>query len=483
MSEFRRQHPVAAVTQLFIVLRQNIVPFIVFVVLGSRNSGDYFWLILLVGTIATFVLGVVSWFRFTFRVHQDELQINKGVFVRKKLYLSKDRIQVIDITEGLIQRMFGLVKVEIKTAGGGTEKATISAITRNEAIQLRTLLREKESTVGTQENSEALEQTKPNANTVSAALSKTWVLSNRDLFYAALTSGNFGVIASILGAVSGQLDQFITEENMDYVFGLLPGFSQLTVILWSILFILIISYILSFIGVILRYGDFKIEKKEKELQVTSGLLERKQLTVPFDRVQAFRFVEGVLRQPFGYGMLYVESAGFEQKENDRSIVLLPFVKRKKLASFLEEFMDDVPEEGTTIVPPRRALFRYMRQPNYLLLIAIPILWIFLDWAWMLSLLIIPFTLFGWLEYKDARIEVAQNSILMQYRNLARTTAIVKRNRAQVSEISMNPFQRRKQLSTISITAASGAGGKSFVVDDLDAQEAEALLKWPITNIK
>ena len=72
---------------------------------------------------------------------------------------------------------------------------------------------------------------------------------------------------------------------------------------------------------------------------------------------------------------------------------------------------------------------------------------------------------------------------MQYRNLARTTAIVKRNRAQVSEVSMNPFQRRKQLSTISITAASGAGGKSFVVDDLDAQEAEALLKWPITNIK
>lgn len=68
------------------------------------------------------------------------------------------------------------------------------------------------------------------------------------LVLCALTSGNFGVIASILGALSGQLDQFITEENMDYIFGLLPGFSQLTVILWSILFILLISYLLSFIG-------------------------------------------------------------------------------------------------------------------------------------------------------------------------------------------------------------------------------------------
>ncbi|MBO6536381.1 MAG: PH domain-containing protein [Balneolaceae bacterium] len=481
MSEFRRQHPIAAVTQLFVVIRQNIVPFIIFVVLGSRNSGEYFWLIVLLGIIVTFVLGVVGWFRFTFRVREDELQINKGIFVRKKLYLSKDRIQVIDITEGLIQRMFGLVKVEIKTAGGGTEKATISAITRSDAVQLRTLLREKE--VQRPAESESLTEISGELeNTVvSNESNKIWVLSNRDLFYAALTSGNFGVIASILGALSGQLDQFITEENMDYIFGLLPGFSQLTVILWSILFILLISYLLSFIGVILRYGDFKIEKKEKELQITSGLLERKQLTVPFDRVQAFRFVEGVLRQPFGYGMLYVESAGFEQKENDRSIVVLPFVKRAKLSSFLEEFMDEAPDESTCIVPPKRSLFRYIRQPNYLLLIVIPVLWIFFDWAWMLSALVIPFSLFGWLEYKDAKIEVAENTVLMQFRNLARTTAIVKINRAQVSEISMNPFQRRKHLATVSITAASGAGGKSFTVDDLDANDAERLLKWPIAR--
>ncbi len=477
MSEFRRQHPIAAVTQLFVVIRQNIVPFIIFVVLGSRNSGDYFWLIILIGAISTFILGIVSWYRFKFRVIDDELQINKGVLVRKKLYLSKDRIQVIDITEGLLQRMFGLVKVEIKTAGGGTEKATISAISRKEAIELRTLLRENNQV--TEVMAEETSELEFQEESISNNPPKMWVLSNRDLFFAALTSGNFGVIASILGAVSGQLDQFITEENMDYVFGLLPGISQITVVLWSIAIILMISYILSFIGVILRYGDFKIEKKEKELQITSGLLERKQITVPFDRVQAFRFVEGVLRQPFGYGMLYVESAGFEQKENDRSIVLLPFVKRERLPSFLEDFMNEMPESGETIVPPKRALFRYMRQPNYLLLLAIPVLWLFWDWAWMLSLLVIPFTLFGWLEYKDARIKVARQTILMQYRNLARTTAIIKRNRVQVSDISMNPFQKRKELSTVSITAASGAGGKTFTVNDLDEKEAITLLHWPI----
>lgn len=91
---------------------------------------------------------------------------------------------MIDITEGLIQRMFGLVKVEIKTAGGGTEKATISAITRSDAVQLRTLLREKE--VQRPAESESLTEISGELeNTVvSNESNKIWVLSNRDLFYA-----------------------------------------------------------------------------------------------------------------------------------------------------------------------------------------------------------------------------------------------------------------------------------------------------------
>lgn len=51
--------------------------------------------------------------------------------------MAKERIQVIDVTEGLVQRVFGLVKVEVKTAGGGTESATINAMTFEEAEELK----------------------------------------------------------------------------------------------------------------------------------------------------------------------------------------------------------------------------------------------------------------------------------------------------------------------------------------------------------
>lgn len=471
MSEFRRQHPIAAVTQFLAVVRQNLVPIVIFLVVGTRNTDNYFWYFFVFGVISTLVLGILGWVRFTYRVDGDELQIKKGIFVRKNLYLTKDRIQVIDITEGLLQRVFGLVKVEVKSAGSGTDNATISAITRDEALELRSLLR-GEVKSDQEESVVEVEQ-------VSESDVIEWKLSGRDLLLAALTSGNFGLIASILGAISGQLDQFITEENMYYILDKVPGLGNTSLFVGIFILIFIISYLFSFIGVVFQYADFKVEKKEKELHITSGLLERKHITIPFNRIQALRFVEGIFREPFGYGMLYVESAGFEQKSNERSIVLLPFIKKAKLNSFLSEFVEEVEQPEKTVTPPRRAFLRYLRRPNYILVLTVLIIWWFWDFGWIFFGFLIPATFLGWLRFNDAKLSFNKQMMTLQYRVLAKRTAFFKKNRAQVSELTANPFQKFGDLATAHITVASGAGGKAFSVMDLDHKDAEAILRWSI----
>lgn len=479
MSEFRRQHPVAAITQLLAVLRQNIVPILIFVFVGARNTDEYFWYFFLFGIVTTFFLGIAGWYRFTFRVADDELQIRKGIFVRKKLYLSKERIQVIDITEGIIQRVFGLVKLEVKSAGSGTESATISAITRGEAEAMRTVLRSQSKVIPDSDTeSEDSEFSEQDSRAESAY--PTWRLPGKYLFYAALTSGNFGLIASILGATSGQLDQFVNRENLEFIFSRIPGLNNMSIILSVIILILVISYLFSFVGVIFRYADFKVEKRNKELHITSGLLERKHITLPFNRIQAVRFVEGVLRQPFGFGMVYVESAGFEQQDREKSIVLFPFMKRSELRKYFGEFLPDYKETHQTVDVPKRAFFRYLRRPNYLVLVAAPVVWFFWEYGWLLFLLAIPFTLYGWLQYHDAGLSLNDDTLNLRSRILAKHTAFIKRNRIQVSEASVNPFQSRKQLGTLHITAASGAGGRTFSVYDLDLDDTSAILNWPLT---
>ncbi|MTI87018.1 MAG: hypothetical protein FH748_03510 [Balneolaceae bacterium] len=473
MSEFKRQHPVAAISRLLAVIRQNFVTLLILLFIGGTGSGgEYFWYALIIGLVTAFFAGIFGWFRFTYRVIDGELQIKKGILRRSNLYLSRERIQVIDITEGLLQRMFGLVKVEVKTAGSGTESATISAITREEAEQLRLELRKRRS-VETEDNKEKEQEEREIEY-------ESWNISKKDLVYAAITSGNFGLIASILGAISGQMDQFVNEENLNYLYSKLPGFNNISLVIAVILFIIVVSWLLSFLGVIFKYSDFKVEKHEKELLVSSGLIERKRITIPFDRIQAVRYVEGVLRQPFGYGMLYVESAGFEQNSKERSIVLVPYLAAEELTGFLNQFLDEFDEPEYDTFPPQKSFMRYIRRPNYLLfLVLLPGAWLFWSYGWTLIFLTPLTVALGWLRYKDAALGIGESLLRMRYRVLARTTALVRKKRIQHIESSCNPFQRRKNIEHLKVMAASGSDGIAFTINDLRSEDCDKTYKWLI----
>ena len=193
MSELRRQHWAAAVDRLFAAIKQNFITFLIIAFVGTRQAeGGYFMYVLYATIALTFFSGIGSWYRFKFRVFEGELQIRKGIFVRKNVYMSKERIQVIDLTEGLVQRMFGLVKVEVKTAGGGTESATINAITFEEAEELKEALRNRKTTV---EGEEVLDSEEIFVE--DDEFLDEWNISTKELVLAAFTSGNFGLIASI----------------------------------------------------------------------------------------------------------------------------------------------------------------------------------------------------------------------------------------------------------------------------------------------
>lgn len=68
-----------------------------------------------------------------------------------------ERIQTIDSSEGIIQRIFGLVKVQVETAGGTTEaEAIFTAVTKEEAGLLKEELLTKRKTVETMDDTDHL---------------------------------------------------------------------------------------------------------------------------------------------------------------------------------------------------------------------------------------------------------------------------------------------------------------------------------------
>src|SRR5690625_7808341 len=121
MFEEKRLHPTTIFFNFFQFLKEFALP----IILGFftfRGQALFYLLIILVAIfIINLVFSIASWYRFTYRVEDGELRIEHGIFVRKKRYISINRIQSINLTQSVFHRLFKLTKVQIETAGRSEE--------------------------------------------------------------------------------------------------------------------------------------------------------------------------------------------------------------------------------------------------------------------------------------------------------------------------------------------------------------------------
>lgn len=469
MFEAQRQHPAAALANAFDIIKANFITILILIFVGSSGNEGNLTLYMIFGTfVALLAWGVISWFRFEFRVDDGELKIEQGVIVRKKLYLSSDRIQVIDITAGVVQRLFGLVAVEVKTAGSTSKEAKINAITREKAEQLKELLRKEPSA------DEAEDTTVEEENFEH----KTYSLDTRDLLIAATTSGRMGVALSIVGAAFSQIDQIISDEQMvQFLETHMPRSTSASIVVMSIIAVVGIAWLFSFVSTLITYYDFSVEVRKKDLLISRGLFERKQLTVPFNRIQAVQIKEGLLRQPFGYASLVIESAGYGEAEGN-SNTLFPLIPKHRMHQFINEVIPEYHVEidngvsiGTT------GLRRYLLRMVWISLVIILLIWSLVPYGVYSWFILIPMLLLGYQQYRDAKVESGNQTLIMSFRVLSKTTAIIKKYRVQATQVMQNPFQSRLNLANLIVHVASGNQGRSFTVRELTEEQAFTYKVW------
>jgi len=473
MYEPQRQHPVAALTKSLQIVRDNFITILIIVFIGGRGDEANFTLYWILGVVVFLLLwGVVSWFRFTFRVEEGELRIEQGIFTRQKLFLTSDRIQVIDISAGVVQRLFGLVAVEVKTAASSSKEARISALTRDKAEELKSLLRSRsKESVGDEERDYR------DSDIQETRKKEVYTLTDKDLLIAASTSGRLGVALSILGGAFSQIDQLFSEQQIiEFAETYMPQMTSGSIIFTGIIIIVAVSWFLAFLGTIIKYFKFAVEVRDNELLISRGLFERTQLTIPFNRIQAVQIKEGLLRQPFGYASLIIESAGYGETQGN-STTLFPLIQKKRMNHFIESV---IPEYATEKVPspgelPRQALRRYLLKMIWISAAVITLLWMFFPVGIYSLFFVIPALFLGYHQYRDAGVVAEEDTFVLSYRLLGKTIAVVKKYRIQAIEVQQNPFQSKSDLGNLTVHVASGSQGRSFTVRELP--ENDALRYW------
>ncbi len=480
-----RLHPFTLILVLVAGVRGFLIPAALVFFSGSKTG---LGAVLLVFLAVTLIQAVARYFTFSYRIEGGELVTRQGIVERTERKIPLSRVQDLRIEQGLLQRLLGVVEVHVETAGGQGAEASLSVLSKSEAENLRRAVFPAGVVSAPSAATTAALPAPPSGTVIRH-------LSLRDLVLAGLTSNRatsaFVVIFALWQLVDDVLPQAVYERfvrgiSQSIEHYLLQGGQQAgwTPVLVLALGALVVGTIISVIGSIILFHDFKLVQKGEDLQRSYGLLTRRNSSLPRRRIQVLKIEESWLRRLFGLATLRADTAGSRtsnEEARDGRDVLLPVIPSRDVEELLPVFFKDSPPSGQTDwqrVSPR-AIRRGTVRGTLLCLLATLILWVLNrnpHALWLLTL--IPLIYWGnVLSYRHLGYSLGETLFRARRGWLGRSTHIVPMRNIQVLVITETPFDRRHGLATLTVDTAgqthTGGGPK---IRNLPRTEAERLAR-------
>ncbi len=474
MSDMKRQHPViiplGTIRGLFYIIPPLIIA--LFQNIGAEDPRRLLiiYLIIFGSLLLSLVYQVFNWYFYSYRYEDGYLHLKTGVITKKERSIKQERVQTVNIQRGLIQRLLGLASLQVQTAGaGGKTEFSLTAIALDEAERIKDSLESKDEFPGNVEV-----QAENNEAALSANLQE-FTISIPELFIAGATSGRFLVLFSILAAVSSQLTVFLPDNIWETLVEQITSTALVTAVL-AALVLMFFSWLVSVVAFVIQYLNFTIRREGNSLQLTWGLIEQKQLNLKLHRLQSLVVQESLLRQPLGRSDLVIDVAGGGSKEQNYVTMLFPLIKNSEINHFLNIVLPEyrLPDKLTPL--PRRAMRRYIfRAMAPIALLSIALHW--LPYGW-LALSLLPLSFFwGLSRYRSGGIAIEDHQLTFKFRFINRYRVVMKRKNIQALQVSLNPFQKWRDLKTVRAWVLSSPEGKQFQVVDLENVEAKNVWSW------
>ena len=470
---YKRQHPITMLLELKIT---DFIPLIIF--MFSLNGKFPFWyLIPAAFGLLTVFLAFEKWYYTTYWVENNVLHVKQGLFVKKESYLNKERVQTINTSSNVLYQMLGLKKIQIETAGGGDEaEVSLAGITVEEATELIAMLNESASELKVEKT---LEEVEVKEIITEEKQAREYKLTWKEILIASVTSGQFGLLFSLIFFVYHQVDEYIPKWIENSVKSYVMEHDIYGWIL-MIAILLVLSWIISTIGYALKHGDFTVNRRNDEVRISQGLLEKKELVLKLHRIQGITIKEGILRQPFGYCAVQVEVIQSKGTDDEKEKVTLhPIIRKDRVQQLLAHLQLPYELNANITSLPKAALRRYLIDSFiFFAMLAIPLTGIsiyfekyYIMWA-LLPLAILIFTL-GYATFKTNGYSVNGEQITLVYRSVGKYTGLIRRRHVQSMEKTQSYFQRRADLCTYKFSSASS----SYKIEHTRVEDAERMQDW------
>lgn len=511
MEQYNRNHILTVIDDIISSLIKSIVPIAV-LFLGKLREKDgsswgaiLTWAILLTIIFFSVLSAFIKWYKSGYYINRRFIVLRSGLFVVKRREIPFNKIQTINISQNIIQRLFRLAELKIDTGNSSYNASELSVrIGKAEAERIReTILYAKEGSAGadaavgpnearpneTGQNEAGPREAGP-AETgtfrkAGKAPAVVFTLAGRELLLAGLTSNaifaGLAFFASLYGLLNDYLSSVIESSlaRLEHYIGSLDFAHMtttriITLVLAAFLIFLLFSVFLSILGTFVKYYGFTVKREEKLLSVNYGLLEKKSFILPVQKIKAVYVKQNLLRQFAGLSAIHVESIGYGNEKGEEA-VLFPLASGKTRAELIERLLPEYIFGGEMVPVPKNTLRRFVLSKTMLPLIVCMVPAFLFPYGWLGFLLLPFFVLAGCLEYRNSAVGRHGSLVCLNNGSFTKSSSMIAiRDIQSVSERS-NFLQRRKGLFHFIVSIQSNQFGHTIQVRNLaDSMKRELM---------
>lgn len=446
------------------------------------------WIIILaIITLLTMLIvsAVLQYYHFKYYIDEEneEFVIHEGIINTSVTKIKRENIQEVNISQPFIHRFFNIYKLEIDTPGSSEKEVKISALTKQNAIDLKKyLLTEKKAEDRTEYLDEALdkEETQELRSIKISTLSilKYGITANYIQSFFALLSliiYGFSELTNLLRKA-----EFDTDLNYDTVESQFLAFS-IPVILAVVLVVIIVGILINTVRTLIKFFNFKITENNQSFSFEYGLFNTRNSIVNKSKVQVVTETQNWIQKKMKISHVKFLQIGKNEEEDEKNVAAVPGINDDEKIKLISAIWNKVP------------VFKNYLKPNFRLILVNSFQWIVIP---LLLVSIIEKEI--WINYwflAVIYIVLAEVLIVISFRNLKlfynkkfirlksgiwdidnRTFEVEK---LQTVKISQYFWQRKTNLGTITFYTSAGR----FKIATLNYLKLKKLLNYCIYKIE
>ncbi len=458
-NEPQRQSALGVVVEAVFALREVVKlawPLIFLMIIKPEKfSATSVGLIALFIVLITFAVGYLRFRNFVFYIDEasGDFVLEKGIFNKEKIIIQLNRIQQVNLSQNLVQKILRVFAVDINTASTAKSEVKIKAVSREIATQLKSRLLSVYQAQMPAENADGTQQ----------QVQEGFQLSISTLAKVAVTSNYGKSFAVILAAIAGLYDSlrdFLSQSERGKE--LLSRSFQWDSFLQNIALMIAAAFIFLFLfnlaRVLVIFSDYKILFRKSAFSISYGLLNTRNIVVYVEKIQVVETVTNFLQKKMKLQRLFFYQASSDITSDKQAVIHVPGCTPHQENELLNRVFKEIPPVEIVLVPNIRKIISPI-----IFLIIIPLIpfafagdtsWFF-NYLTLLPFWIILAVIIIFFRFKNSRLKVSQGFVQTTSGVWDVTTRILQTYKIQAITVTQRLWHRKKNIGHITLHTAGG----------------------------